>query len=46
MIKRSLRWLLRTIFILIVIGVGTHIVQWWSHRIAPGSVSSLSSRVR
>ena len=41
MIKRSLRWLLRTIFILIVIGVGIHIVEWWSHRIAPGSVIEL-----
>jgi protease-4 len=42
MIKRTLRWLLRTITILIVIAVITHIVNWWSHRVAAGSVIELA----
>ena len=42
MIRRTLRWLLRMIVILIVLGVISHIVNWWSHRIAPGSVIELS----
>ncbi len=41
MIKRTLRWLLRTIAIVIVIAIITHIVNWWSHRVAPGSVIEL-----
>jgi len=42
MIKRTLRWLLRTIAIVIVIAVISHIVNWWSHRVAPGSVIELA----
>jgi protease-4 len=42
MIRRTLRWLLRTIAIVIVIGVVSHIVNWWSHRVASGSVLELS----
>ena len=42
MIKRTLRWLLRTIVIVIVIAVISHIVNWWSHRVAPGSVIELT----
>ena len=42
MIRRTLRWLLRTIAIVIVIGVVSHIVSWWSHRVASGSVLELS----
>ena len=41
MIKRTLRWLLRTITIVIVIAIISHIVNWWSHRVAPGSVIEL-----
>jgi len=42
MIRRTLRWLLRVIAILIVLGVISHIVSWWSHRVAPGSVLELA----
>jgi protease-4 len=42
MIKRTLRWLLRTITIVIVIAIISHIVNWWSHRVAPGSVIELA----
>lgn len=42
MIKRTLRWLVRTIAILIVLGIVIHIVNWWSHRVAAGSVLVLS----
>ena len=42
MIKRMLRWLLRTIIILIVFLTISHIVNWWSHRVAPGSVIELA----
>jgi protease IV len=42
MIKRTLRWLLRTIAIVIVIAVISHIVNWWSHRVATGSVLELT----
>jgi protease IV len=42
MIKRMLRWLGRTIAIVIVLGVVSHLANWWSHRVAPGSVLELS----
>jgi protease-4 len=42
MIKRTLRWLVRTIAIVIVFSVISHIVNWWSHRVAPGSVIELA----
>ncbi len=42
MIRRTLRWLLRVIAILIVLGIISHIVSWWSHRVAPGSVLELA----
>lgn len=42
MIRRTLRWLVRTIVILIAIGVISHIANWWSHRVAPGSVIELA----
>jgi protease-4 len=42
MIKRTLRWLVRTIAIVIVFGVISHVVNWWSHRVAPGSVIELA----
>ncbi len=42
MIKRTLRWLMRTIVIVIVVVVISHVVNWWSHRVAPGSVIELA----
>ena len=42
MIKRMLRWLVRTAVILIVFGIISHFVKWWSHRVAPGSVIELA----
>ncbi|MGH7913962.1 MAG: signal peptide peptidase SppA [Candidatus Binataceae bacterium] len=42
MIRRTLRWLLRTIAIVIALVVIGHIVNWWSHRVKPGSVLELS----
>jgi protease-4 len=42
MIKRTLRWLMRMIAIVIVIGIISHIVNWWSHRVAAGSVIELA----
>jgi protease-4 len=42
MIKRTLRRLLRLITLVIVIAIITHIVNWWSHRVAPGSVIELA----
>src|SRR5690348_12089740 len=42
MIRRILRWLIRTIVILLVIGIIVRVVDWWSHRIAPGSVLELT----
>jgi protease IV len=42
MIKRTLRWLVRMIAIAIVFVVIGHIVNWWSHRVAPGSVLELT----
>ncbi|HVB79856.1 MAG TPA: signal peptide peptidase SppA [Candidatus Binataceae bacterium] len=42
MIKRTLRWLVRMIAIVIVLGVIMHVVDWWSHRVAPGSVLELA----
>lgn len=42
MIKRTLRWLVRLIAILVVLGIAIHIADWWSHRVAPGSVLVLS----
>ncbi|HEY2523786.1 MAG TPA: signal peptide peptidase SppA [Candidatus Binataceae bacterium] len=42
MIKRILRWLVRTAVILAVLGIVSHIVSWWSHRVAPGSVIELA----
>lgn len=41
MIKRTLRWLLRTAAVVIVLAVIGHIVNWWSHRVAPDSVLEL-----
>lgn len=42
MFKGMLRWLLRTIAILIVLAILAHAFNWWSHRVAPGSVIVLS----
>ena len=42
MIRRTLRWLVRMIGILIVLAIISHIVSWWSHRVAPGSVIELA----
>src|SRR6202035_595817 len=42
MIRRMLRWLVRMIAIVIVLSVIGHIINWWSHRVAPGSVLVLS----
>jgi protease IV len=42
MIKRTLRRLLRLIALVIVIAIISHIVNWWSHRVAPGSVIELA----
>ena len=42
MIKRTLRWLVRMIAIVIVVSVISHIVNWWSHRVSPGSVIELA----
>src|SRR6202140_459809 len=42
MIKRMLRWLVRMIAIVIVLSVIGHIINWWSHRVAPDSVLVLS----
>ena len=42
MTRRVLRWLIRTIVILVVIGIIARVVEWWTHRIAPGSVLELT----
>jgi protease IV len=42
MIRRTLRWLLRLVAIVIVLAVISHIVNWWSHRVPPGSVLELT----
>jgi protease IV len=42
MIKRTLRRLLRLMALVIVIAIVSHIVNWWSHRVAPGSVIELA----
>ena len=46
MIRRMLRWLVRTIAIVIVLGVVSHIINWWSHRVEPGSVLELTLKGR
>jgi protease IV len=42
MVRRTLRWLVRMIAIVVVFGVISHVVDWWSHRVAPGSVLELA----
>src|SRR5271163_3124525 len=42
MIRRTLRWLVRMVVILVVFGIISHIVNWWFHRVAPGSVIELA----
>ena len=41
MIRRILRWLVRTVVIVVVIGVVVHVANWWSHRVERGSVLEL-----
>jgi protease IV len=42
MIRRILRWLVRVIAVVIVLSVIGHVVNWWTHRVAPDSVLVLS----
>lgn len=42
MFRRILRFLVRAIVLLVAIVIVTHVVEWWTHRIAPGSVIVLT----
>ena len=41
MIRRTLRWLLRTVILAIVLAIVVHVGEWWSHRVASDSVLEL-----
>jgi protease IV len=42
MFRRILRFLVRAVVLLVAIVIVTHIVDWWTHRIAPDSVIVLT----
>lgn len=42
MFKRTLRYLARVVVLLVVLAIIGHLADWWSHRIAPGSVIVLT----
>ncbi len=42
MLKRILRWLLRSVVILIALAILAHVANWFAHRVAPGSVLLVS----
>lgn len=41
MIRRTLRWLVRTVILAILLLIVVHVGDWWSHRVAPDSVLEL-----
>jgi protease-4 len=42
MIRRIFRFLVRLVVLLVVIVIVAHVVDWWTHRITPGSVIVLT----
>ncbi|HLK87397.1 MAG TPA: signal peptide peptidase SppA [Candidatus Binataceae bacterium] len=41
MIRRTLRWLVRTVILAILLVIVVHVGDWWSHRVAADSVLEL-----
>lgn len=42
MLRRILRFVVRAVVLLVVIIIVAHVVDWWTHRVAPGSVIVLT----